>query len=87
MATSIFIGDDMDGGLTVYYQCEPTENETSEMTLSLEVTQDHNIVFRWLKVCGSGTNDKVQITYVKETSSEQSGDCSTEPKVIVTNFN
>jgi len=51
----------------VDYNCKPSNQETSEITLNIQVDEENSITFKWLKVCGQGKNDKIVLRYKEET--------------------
>ncbi|KAJ8904524.1 hypothetical protein NDN08_001042 [Rhodosorus marinus] len=55
------------------YNCKPSNQETSELTLKVQVDEDDFITFKWLKVCGQGKNDKILLRYKEETG-EKAGE-------------
>jgi hypothetical protein len=62
------------GGFTVLYKCGPTEPanpRASVVEMTVTVTNMHNIIFRWVKMCESGTHKMLDIGYVPADSKEE----------------
>mmetsp|Transcript_975 Transcript_975/g.3042 ORF Transcript_975/g.3042 Transcript_975/m.3042 type:complete len:536 (-) Transcript_975:6-1613(-) len=64
--TAVYLDNDLDGAIQIRYNCASSKNQVSVITFNFLVTKSHSVTFRWLKVCGGGKNDKVELGYKTE---------------------
>eukprot|EP00188_Purpureofilum_apyrenoidigerum_P006087 Plantae.Rhodophyta-Purpureofilum_apyrenoidigerum.ctg8825.p1 GENE.Plantae.Rhodophyta-Purpureofilum_apyrenoidigerum.ctg8825~~Plantae.Rhodophyta-Purpureofilum_apyrenoidigerum.ctg8825.p1 ORF type:complete len:588 (+),score=135.74 Plantae.Rhodophyta-Purpureofilum_apyrenoidigerum.ctg8825:137-1900(+) len=81
--TSLFLDDDLDGIIQIRYYCSPSDRKSSKITFNFLVTKSHSVSFTWIKVCGGGKNDKVEMGYKTEDDEKRNVPFSESTDLVI----